>query len=191
MLNELRVLDLFCGMGGWSIPFLEDGDDVIGVDIEDNKYHHYPGPKIIQDIRTIDGRRFKDFDLIIGSPPCNEFSISKERSIGRGHSTRDIEKGLELIREFHRIVREAQPKFWAMENVTRLEHYIPDKPIWMFMVSKGGKRSLWGNLNIGLTPNYVFHRKIRDIGGWAKTRPLRAKIPYVIACMVRDAVKRR
>ena len=67
MLNELRVLDLFCGMGGWSIPFIEVGDEVVGIDI---KNQGYPGELIIQDIKTLDGSLFRNFDLIIGSPPC-------------------------------------------------------------------------------------------------------------------------
>jgi len=76
-MRRLKVLDLFCGMGGWSIPFIEDGDFVVGVDIVNVGY---PGNLILQDVRTIDGRRFRGFDLIIGSPPCAPFSHARHRS---------------------------------------------------------------------------------------------------------------
>src|SRR6267378_3618119 len=71
----MKVLDLFCGMGGWSKPFIEDGDEVWGIDVKD---FHYPGILIKEDIRALDGYGFGDMDLIIGSPPCSEFSKAKE-----------------------------------------------------------------------------------------------------------------
>src|SRR3989337_672554 len=110
MRRAMRVLDLFCGMGGWSIPFIEDGDEVWGIDIKD---YGYPGKLILGDIRELDGYGFWDMDLIIGSPPCNESSIAKD--IGR--QPRDIEAGLALVREFYRFVKEARPKLWGLENV--------------------------------------------------------------------------
>lgn len=185
----MKVLDVCCGLGGWSIPFVEDGDEVVGIDIV--PFKEYPGQIIVQDIRTIDGHRFEDYDFIVGSPPCNEFSIAKERSMANHPKIvkRDIEKGLRLIHEFERIVREAKPRFWAMENVEAMTKYYTKAPSWHFMVSKGGKRCLWSNFSIPLSPQFRFKRKIRDIPGWPKTRPLRAKIPYPIARFVADTVK--
>ncbi len=40
---------MFCGLGGWSIPFIEDGDEVWGVDIKD---YGYPGQLIKEDVRN-------------------------------------------------------------------------------------------------------------------------------------------
>lgn len=35
----MKILDLFCGKGGWSIPFIEQyGDEVWGIDIQDLGY---------------------------------------------------------------------------------------------------------------------------------------------------------
>lgn len=148
----MKVLDLFCGKGGWSVPFIEDGAHVVGVDIKDL---HYPGHLILEDARNIDGHTFRGYDLIIGSPPCAEFSKLK---IGQGN----IAKGLELITTFNRIVSEAKPRFWAMENVTELERHYPIKPIWRFYIGRGGKRTLWGNLSIPLTPDFRFPKRIKD-----------------------------
>jgi len=192
----MKVLDLFCGKGGWSIPFIEDGDDVTGVDIVDLGY---PGKLIQKDIRSLDGYGFRDYDFIVGSPPCNEFSTAK----GVTHGVRDIEKGLELIREFNRFVNEAQPRLWVMESVRRTEKFYSIKPIWRFRMGSKAQRSLWGNLRIPLSPEFLFPNRIMACGkvtrkGYAKKRgikPLRgrdfAMIPYPIARFIADCVKKQ
>lgn len=54
-------------------------------------------------------------DVIIGSPPCTEFSFAKKG--GRGN----IEKGMLLVRKHLLFVAIFQPEYWLMENVPRLE----------------------------------------------------------------------
>lgn len=184
---KLKVLDLFAGLFGWSIPFIEYGDEVIGIDIK-----NYGVPKgavlILQDVKTIDGTQFRNFDLIIGSPPCIEFSDARYRSIHIHGKKPDPPKGFPLIEEFWRIVKEAKPKFYAMENIKALTKYYDRIPQWHFKISKGGKRYLWTNIPLSLVSDFKFQRKIRDIAGWDKTRPLRAKIPYPIAKYIADTV---
>jgi len=185
----MKVLDLFCGLGGWSIPFVEDGDFVVGIDIVNFK--EYPGKLIVQDIRTIDGRKFKDFDLIIGSPPCNEFSIAKE--IWKGtKNERNVEKGLELIYAFERIIAEAKPKIWIMENVKYLydKKWYKKEPICFFRISKKGYRCLWSNIKFKIPEELYPDTDIWRRYGW-KTRPYRAKIPYSIANYVKNIIKER
>ena len=184
--EPLKILDVCCGRGGWSAPFIEDGDEVYGIDI---KNCGYPGQLILQDIRTIDGHRFKNFDLIIGSPPCEDFSDARYRSVWIHKKKPNPSKGFELIEEFWRIVREAQPKFYAMENIQALTKYYQVKPNWHFMISKGGKRCLWTNIPIPLSPQFRFAHRIRDIPGWDKTRPDRAKIPYPVARFIANCLK--
>jgi len=193
----MRVLDLFCGMGGWSIPFIEDGDEVWGIDIKD---YDYPGKLILGDIRELDGYGFWDMDLIIGSPPCTEFSIAKEFGKYGKRGKRDLEKGLGLIAEFDRFIEEAKPRYWAMENVSNLEQWWPSPPIWRFKISIGGRRTLWGNISIPLSPEFKINRgmaigreKRRQWKEQGKTdiRDLakRAMIPYPIARFIADTVK--
>src|SRR3990170_3085343 len=110
----MKVLDLFCGMGGWSIPFIEDGDEVWGVDIKD---YGYPGKLILADIRELDGYGFWDMDLIIGSPPCTEFSGPKHAwGPSQGHPPKP-EEGVALVKEAERFIQQAQPTYWALENI--------------------------------------------------------------------------
>ena len=70
------AIDLYCGLGGWSSALLAEGWDTVGFDIEQHVYgaHRYPAQLVLQDVRTIHGRQFKDAALIVCSPPCQEFS---------------------------------------------------------------------------------------------------------------------
>jgi hypothetical protein len=70
------AIDLFCGLGGWTEGLLAEGFDVIGFDIEQHAYNgqRYPGKLVLQDVLTLHGSQFKDADLIVASPPCQEYS---------------------------------------------------------------------------------------------------------------------
>jgi len=178
---------LFCGLGGWSDGFAEEGFNVVGVELNPKIAKRYKHPCIIADVQTLDGKRFQDFDVIVGSPPCSHFSNMRYRNKYAPKPT--PEKGLPLIEAFWRIVEEAQPRFYAMENIKALTKYYDRKPQWHFMISKGGKRCLWTNIPLPLTTQFRFRHKIRDIHGWDKTRPLRAYIPHQISTTLAKAVK--
>lgn len=70
------AIDLFCGLGGWTEGLLAEGYHVIGFDIEQHVYgdHRYPAQLVVQDVLTLHGRQFRNADLIVASPPCQEFS---------------------------------------------------------------------------------------------------------------------
>jgi hypothetical protein len=70
------MVDLFCGLGGWASGGLAEGWDVIGFDIERHEYgeHRYPAQLVLQDVLTLHGSQFRDADLIVASPPCQEYS---------------------------------------------------------------------------------------------------------------------
>ena len=111
-----------------------------------------------------------------------------------------IQNGLGLIAEFDRFIEEAKPRYWAMENVSNLEQWWPSPPIWRFKISIGGRRTLWGNISIPLSPEFKINRgmaigreKRRQWKEQGKTdiRDLakRAMIPYPIARFIADTVK--
>jgi hypothetical protein len=189
----MQVLDLFCGKGGWSVPFIEDGDYVTGIDIEDVGY---PGHFLQADVRSIHGVFYSGYDLIIGSPPCDE--ISKVSVAGNRHP-QNMDLAFELIGEFHRIVKEARPALYAWENVERLRRFYPEKPILTFRMGAQARRCLWGNIPISLAPDFRYPNRIlasRTGRYYAKRKGVKAlsgrdfaMIPYEVARFIADSVK--
>lgn len=64
------------------------------------------------DIRSVDAKKFSGVDLVAGGPPCQPFSI------GGKHQGKDDDRN--MIPEFIRCVRDAQPRAFIMENVKGL-----------------------------------------------------------------------
>lgn len=71
------VVELFCGMFGWSQGWLKNGGLAVGFDWE-HLPHHGSVPVgaslALQDVLTLEGSQFKNADLLLCSPPCQEFS---------------------------------------------------------------------------------------------------------------------
>lgn len=70
------AIDLFAGLGGWAEGLLAEGWDVVGYDIERHRYGdaRYPAQLVLQDVLAIHGSQIRNADLIVASPPCQEFS---------------------------------------------------------------------------------------------------------------------
>ena len=198
----MKVLDLFCGLGGWSQPLVDDGAQVTGLDIQDFS-GQYPGNFVQVDLTGF--HPDAGYDLFIGSPPCRDFS--RTTRFGKTHwkVPANAERGKILVREFKRIVDEGHPRFWAMENVTEGEQFINPimgKPKYRFRISRQGWRSLWTNFPIPMSPDYspdgVLMKDKKQCNGKPIVRrsPVkslrnsanRAKIPYPIARFIADVV---
>jgi hypothetical protein len=65
-------VDLFCGKGGWTIPALLRGWTCVGFDIVD---HGYPGDLHTQQL-PVQAQEIRQLrpDLVVASPPCEEFA---------------------------------------------------------------------------------------------------------------------
>jgi DNA (cytosine-5)-methyltransferase 1 len=124
---KLKVIDLFCGAGGFSEGFRQMGFEVAyAVDnwnpaIEAHKLNQPEAETMKADIETLDPKLFLDHrpDVLIGGPPCTEFSGSKRGGGG------DVKKGMKLVLAFFRFVQVLKPKYWVMENVPRLLQTLP------------------------------------------------------------------
>ena len=121
--HDLTLIDFFCGAGGLSLGFIQEGFNVkLASDIEDvciqtYKYNHpqLPSSKVIQeDIRdfiyNVDEFIEEPIDIIVGGPPCQGFSqINQQRIIDDPRN--------ELYKYFLMMVKIIAPKFVVMENV--------------------------------------------------------------------------
>lgn len=148
------AIDIFCGLGGWTDGLLAEGYDVVGFDIERHEYgdHKYPAQLVLQDVLTIHGKQFRDADLIVASPPCQEFSYmampwSRAKQIRREYLSgeRDTAKLTALFDACFRIQREAceaagQHIPLVVENVRGAQEWV-GRSRWNF-----GSFHLWGDV---------------------------------------------
>ncbi len=125
-MNNLKIIDLFCGCGGFTQGFVQAGyKTLLGVDMwrdaTTTYKHNFPDCNIINDdITKVSteqllekaGVSAEQVDGIIGGPPCQGFSISGKRMID---DPRNI-----LYKSFVELVGDIKPKFFVMENVPGL-----------------------------------------------------------------------
>jgi DNA (cytosine-5)-methyltransferase 1 len=135
-MNELTVIDFFCGAGGFSEGFRQQGYNIVaGYDhwkpaIDSFNHNYGTSSKVTnildfkKSIEKID--ELPNTDVIIGSPPCVSFSSSNIS--GKA----DKESGVLLTKVFLRVVavKKFQPnstlKAWYMENVANSRNYLAD-----------------------------------------------------------------
>jgi hypothetical protein len=171
------AIDLFCGLGGWTEGLLAEGFDVIGFDIERHDYNgqRYPGKLVLQDVLTLHGSQFKDADLIVASPPCQEYSymampwkLAKAkaaaiRADASGKMLADLNKLFNACFRIQREACEAAGRHIPMvvENVRGAQPWI-GRARWNF-----GSFYLWGDVPALM----LFHQcgagyKVKDRGSW-------------------------
>lgn len=121
---KLRVLDLFSGIGGFSLGLERTGgfETVAFCEIEPFPRRvlakHWPGVPIYNDVRTLTADVLRRdgiaVDVITGGFPCQDLSVAgKQRGMGEG--TRSG-----LWSEIVRLIGELRPQYVIVENVAAL-----------------------------------------------------------------------
>lgn len=157
--RALRVIDFFCGAGGFSEGFRQQGFEIVaGIDnwkpaIDTFNYNfglECTPRDILQFERSIkEIETLPDTDVIIGSPPCVSFSTSNRS----GKADKSL--GLKLTKIFLRIVAvkkykaKSVLKAWFMENVTNSKVHLPKQ----YSFKELGLRK-WAE-NQGLNPKSI------------------------------------
>jgi len=123
--NELKYIDLFCGLGAFHGAFNRNNllqNDikytcVLACDINDNVrkvYEENYGIKPEGDINEIDIETMPDFDILCAGFPCQPFSIA-----GNKKGFQDENKG-NLFYAILKIIDKKQPNTLMLENVKNL-----------------------------------------------------------------------
>lgn len=137
----MRVVDLFAGCGGLSLGFQKAGYTIVAafelwdtaIECYKNNFAH---PVIRLDLSDADSAilEIKKYapDMIIGGPPCQDFS----------HAGKRIENDrAELTESYAKIVAGIKPKSFVMENVDRARNSVAYKEA----------RKIFKNAGYGLT----------------------------------------
>ena len=123
-LDSPKIIDLFCGAGGLSLGFTQEGFiTVVANDIQeccvDTYAHNHPETpsnnivlgdinNVIFDIENLVGNQ--KVDIVIGGPPCQGFSMANRQRLiddPRNH----------LYKSYVEVVDKVKPSFFVMENV--------------------------------------------------------------------------
>ena len=98
--NELRFIDLFCGIGGFRIAFEKAGCQCVFSSYWNEKaretYAANFGEQPHGDIHSVAIDQIPEHDILCAGFPCQPFSIagvSKKLSLGKKHGFEDKEQG--------------------------------------------------------------------------------------------------
>ena len=111
----MKVLDLFSGIGGFSLGLERAGMETVAFcEIEDYPVSilskHWPDIPVHRDIRKLDGKQYRDkIDVVCGGFPCQPFSVAGQQ--------KGKEDDRHLWPEMLRIIKESKPTWVIGENV--------------------------------------------------------------------------
>lgn len=201
-MSEYAVLDLFCGLGGFSQAF-EDSDrwDVTTVDIEERF-----DPDITADVFDLRPSDFdSEFDVVLASPPCTTLSVAGNQTdhyLNGEPNTATAKDHIALAYHTVGLINGLSPRFWFLENPRgRMRRYLNDPKATVTYCQYGFNwqkpTDLWGN-----HPEMTYRRCSpgadchlsgpSGFDGSASTKTLsdpaeRAKVPYELSDAIREA----
>jgi len=117
----LKAVDLFAGCGGLSLGFQNAGFDILAaydywepaVSVYRDNFKHPVFHMDLTSDQAISHIKQHNVDIIIGGPPCQDFSIAGKRNF-KGHRA-------DLTIRFAEIVSILKPEWFVMENVYNIE----------------------------------------------------------------------
>jgi DNA-cytosine methyltransferase len=112
-----KIVDLFSGIGGFSYAAeqIVGGFETVAF-VERDQYcqkvlrKHWHDVPIYSDIRSFNGKEYKDADIVVGGFPCQPWSVAG--------SQRGSEDDRDLWHEMVRIIEDIRPRWVIGENVS-------------------------------------------------------------------------
>ena len=119
--KKYKVIDLFAGCGGLSLGFQNAGFQIVAafdnwdeaIDIYKKNFSHPIIKRDLGDLSDISDLKKYSPDIIIGGPPCQDYSSA-------GHRNEDLGRAILTI-NFAEIIVDLKPKFFVMENVPNIQ----------------------------------------------------------------------
>lgn len=115
-MQDLRVLDIFCGAGGLADGFQKAGFQVEGADISDHAGKTFELNGTGSFVRVDLSRNLVDgnYGIVIGGPPCKPWSSVNIRKRGKNH------RDYHLLSRYFEHIKHHLPKIFLLENVPPL-----------------------------------------------------------------------
>jgi len=186
-INEDRkvVWDLCSGLGGWSEAFVQDGWDVIRLEIN-------PNLKYIPHTHTVNVLNYLDWmpvlpkpDLILASPPCTEFSLAQNF-----HNARSEYPDMRILEACIDIIKLARPKYWCIENVAGACRFF--EPYLGKHTQRAGPFYMWGEFPyVALDPSWTHNKEDQVKGPRSLRANQRGKIPFMISFKMLQAFRQQ
>jgi DNA (cytosine-5)-methyltransferase 1 len=119
-MNRLKTIDLFSGCGGMSLGFQNAGFDILAaydnwmpaVDVYRMNFDHPIYAQDLSDKSVQANIKKMTPDVIIGGPPCQDFSSAGHRNENLGRAA--------LTKTYCDIIIESLPEYFVMENVPEI-----------------------------------------------------------------------
>ena len=114
----MKVIDLFSGIGGFSLGLESTGGFETVQFVENNKWcqkvlaKNFPGVPITGDIKNYEPKRSDGIGLVCGGFPCQPFSVAGKR--------KGTEDDRHLWPEMLRVIKASKPRWVIGENVRNL-----------------------------------------------------------------------
>jgi hypothetical protein len=145
------AVDLCCGRGGWTLGLQAAGWHVVGFDV--TRFDEYPGELVVQDVATLTAAQLARAQLIVASPPCEQFAVWGMRHFHPAppHPV----AGIALFRHVEAICRESGRPY-VIENVAAARRFVGPS------VNHAGAFHLWGPGVPALFPPEVY-RSVKGV----------------------------
>jgi len=197
---KLKVLDLFSGLGGFSEAFIEYEDEVLR--IENNPLlSEVPNTEIMCVLDLLDelksqlakGKlkpKFLNIDIIVASPPCDEFSLAfsaPQAIASRSGGFDEYNPSMELIEATYEIIEILKPRYYIIENVRGSIRHFKKLDIEPNQIMKQ-TYVLYGKFPLIENKHYTT-KKAKDTGSQDPLRAnKRAIIPFEMSLNLRNAI---